>query len=69
MSRQYKNGRCTCWAKCDKELVKHGTRLATAFSFSGKHFLELGTERTDGRRKPAKRIVCSYCPFCGAKLK
>jgi len=27
------------------------------------------TERIDGKRKPPKRIVCSFCPFCGAELK
>lgn len=69
MSRQFKTGRCTCWTKCDKELAKHGTRLAVVFTLSGKEHLELKTERLDGKRAPAKRIVCSFCPFCGAPLK
>ena len=69
MSRQFKTGRCTCWKKCDQELAKHETRLVVAFTMAGKEHLELKTERLDGKRKPAKRIVCSFCPFCGAKLK
>jgi hypothetical protein len=69
MSRQLKSGRCTCWAECNKKLLDEGTTLSTVFTFSGKEYLEIVPERTDGKRKKPKRIVCSFCPFCGKKLK
>jgi len=69
MSRQFKDGRCSCWKQVNDELEKHGTLLATSFTLSGHEFLNIETERTDGKRKPPKRIVASFCPFCGQKLK
>jgi len=69
VSRQFKNGTCSCWKPLQKELGKQGTGLELAFSLTGKFYLQVQTMRTDGKRKPPVRVVCSHCPFCGAKLK
>jgi hypothetical protein len=68
VSKQFKNGRCSCWKQVDDELGKKGVQLAKAFNLAGHEFLEIKTERTDGKRKQPHRIVCSFCPFCGSKL-
>lgn len=69
MSRQFKNGACSCWKQVDEKLSKEGAELAKAVSFTGHLFLELRTERIDDKRKPPRRIVASFCPFCGKRLK
>jgi hypothetical protein len=69
MTRQFKNGSCSCWRQCDKELAKGGTELDVAFSWDGHQYLPIKTIRIDGKRNPPKTVLCSYCPFCGAKLK
>lgn len=69
MSRQFKNGTCSCWKQVDEQLGKEGTALVKAVSFMGQLFLELRTERIDEKRKPPHRIVATFCPFCGKKLK
>jgi hypothetical protein len=69
MTRQFKNGTCSCWKPFQKKLDEQGTDLELAFSLSGKVYLQVQTMRTDGQRKPPVRVVCSHCPFCGEKLK
>lgn len=69
MSRQFQSGKCSCWKTVNGRLQMEGTELVVALNFGGKQFLELLTKRIDGKRKPPHRIVCTYCPFCGAKLK
>lgn len=69
MSRQFKNGKCSCWQQVDARLKKEGSSLARAFNFAGQEFLEVKTQRDDEKRKPPARIVCSFCPFCGSQLK
>lgn len=69
MSRQFKNGKCSCWKKIDKQLREDDSCLDFSWDFSGKTYLNIATHRTDGnRRKTAKRVLASYCPFCGSKL-
>ena len=69
MSRQFKNGTCSCWKQVDERLSKEGTALVKALTFHGHQYLELWTERIDTKRKPPHRVVASFCPFCGSKLK
>lgn len=71
VSRQLKNGKCTCWAKVDKELDKQGTtsELAQSFTFTGHHYLQVKTENKNKLRKSPTTVFASYCPFCGKKLK
>jgi hypothetical protein len=69
MSRQFKDGRCSCWKKVNENLDEFGTCLSLAFSMTGHIYLEIGTERSDGQPGSARSLVASYCPFCGAKLK
>ena len=68
MSRQFKNGTCSCWKQVDKLLDKEGTALVKTLTFHGHQYMELLTERIDQRRTQPKRIVASFCPFCGKKL-
>jgi hypothetical protein len=73
MAKQYKNGKCSCWAKVDRELQKHGCKLSTGFSFDGHNYLSVETYRVQAetrRRVVApKKVYASFCPFCGGKLK
>ena len=69
MTRQYKDGSCSCWKRFEKELDKYGSAFEFAFTITGKHYLEIKTIRTDGKRKPPWRVVCAFCPFCGSELK
>ena len=68
MNQQYENGSCSCWKQFQKELDKHGTEFEFAFTMTGKQYLEIKTVRSDGKRKPPKRVLCAFCPFCGGKL-
>lgn len=69
MSRQYKDGSCSCWKSVNKTLEELGGRLSERFSLSGHRYLSIETEKinSSNRNKPA--AVASYCPFCGNKLK
>lgn len=71
MSRQFKNGKCSCWNDVDKQLDKAGAnaRLALSFSLNGHHYLQVKTENVNTSRKAPKTVIASYCPFCGTKLK
>ncbi len=70
MTRQLKNGSCSCWKTINKQLVEHNTRLSESFTFSGHTYLQIATEKIDSKvRKPTKLMLASYCPFCGSKLK
>jgi hypothetical protein len=69
VSRQFKNGTCSCWKKVDANLGEKGTRLERLFSIGDHQYLAIATERMDGKRSPPRRIVASFCPFCGSKLK
>ena len=70
MSRQLKNGKCSCWAKVNKELGKHETALTYAWGMGGTTYLEVATHY-DGEKNRgiAKKMFASFCPFCGGKLK
>lgn len=69
MSRQMKNGKCSCWKTIDKKLSEHNTRLSQSFTFTGHLYLNVGTENIEKSRKSPKTVIASYCPFCGEKLK
>ena len=71
MSRQLKNGKCSCWAEVNKQLDKQGTNseLSQSFTFTGHHYLQVRTENKVKSRKSPKTVLASYCPFCGEKLK
>lgn len=68
MSRQYKNGKCSCWAKLDKKLEEADCAVDYGFDFSGKTYMAIRTFRTKGRKPPVS-VFAAYCPFCGEKLK
>ena len=70
MSRQFKNGSCSCWKDVDKQLSKQetGSELDLFFTFSGRVYVKVATYRTDNKRKPPKTVLASFCPFCGKKL-
>lgn len=59
-SRQFKNGKCSCWDKVEKKLKEEGCRLDYGFSFTGHPYLKVSTERVDGKRRPAIPVFCSY---------
>lgn len=69
MSKQAKNGRCSCWDQVNKSLEETGDELTKWFSFSGHHYLEIATSKIVKSRKKPKRVFASFCPMCGAKLK
>lgn len=65
MSKQYKNGTCSCWKQVDDQ-IPEGESLDVGFNLSGHEFLKIATHRADKKRK--SNIYASYCPFCGKKL-
>ena len=71
MSRQTKNGQCSCWKDVDKQLeaANANARLVQSFTFTGHHYLQVKTENLNKSRKAPKTVIASYCPFCGKKLK
>ena len=69
MSKQFKNGTCSCWEQCNRELAKHNARLSGSFSLSGHDYLNVATENIVKSRNRPKTVVASYCPFCGKKLR
>lgn len=70
MSRQYNDGRCSCWKRVDKLLgERDGAKLSITFTLTGHHYLQVKTEKISKSRKAPKLILASYCPFCGEKLK
>ena len=70
MSRQFKNGKCSCWDRLNKILKGHNAELDISFNFIGEHFLNITTNKINSRLKGnKKRVFASFCPFCGCKLK
>lgn len=69
MSRQFKNGTCSCWRKVNNTLKEHNTQLSQSFTISGHMYLNVATEKIEKSRKQPKAIIASFCPFCGQKLK
>ena len=69
MSKQLKNGKCSCWKPIDNELEKNGCGIDYSWDFSGKTYIKVATHRTDNKRKPPMSLYASFCPFCGEKLK
>ncbi len=71
MSRQFKNGKCSCWDQVNKKLDEAGANaeLVQSFSFTGHHYLQVKTDNKNKSRKAPKTVLASYCPFCGKKLK
>ena len=69
MSKQYKNGKCSCWKAVEKKLATYGTGLTTSFTFDGYTYLNIQTCKLDMSPGLPKSIFASYCPFCGGKLK
>ena len=68
MSRQYKNGKCSCWAAIEKKLEETDDAIDYSFSMDGRVYLQISTFRVRGRGRP-QAIVATYCPVCGEKLK
>lgn len=70
MSKQYKNGKCSCWRKIDKELSKYNTTLSYVYHFDGGVSLLVATHKTSDAKpgNRARSVLASYCPFCGGKL-
>ena len=71
MSKQQKNGKCSCWASVNRRLKSSETELSLSFTWTNPthYYLQVATERTDGNnRKKKKTVLASYCPFCGKKL-
>jgi len=57
-----------CFKELSKVLVEENTRLQ--FNYLNQNHVFVATERIRNLRdgKKAKRVVASYCPFCGEKL-
>jgi len=69
MSKQYKNGRCSCWKSINETLRKEGSQLGFSFTMTGHEYLQVTTENVGKSRKKPSIVVASHCPFCGSKLK
>jgi len=55
-----------CFKVVNRELAKHDTALEQGLFDPNQVFLS--TYKMNGKRGQAKRILASYCPFCGEEL-
>ena len=57
-----------CFEDISKVLVKENTRLV--FNLLNPNHVFVATERIRNLRdgKKAKRVIATYCPFCGERL-
>ena len=71
MSKQHKNGSCSCWDQVDQTLAEQNTRIGRSFGgLTGRHYIMIVSEKVDTKKRGKPRsIMASFCPFCGKKLK
>lgn len=69
MSKQFRNGACSCWPSVDYRLEKQGGCLDTSLDMEGHVYLNVGTCAVFGKpQRKVPRVVASFCPFCGKPL-
>jgi hypothetical protein len=66
---------CDCFNKVNEALKPYNTCLKKTITMTQGATLSMGlamtiaTEKIDStKRKPAKSVMPTYCPFCGVKL-
>ena len=65
---------CKCIATVDKQLAEYNTMLDQSLIVNFKTgksrmMLRVATSKVDSKnRKPARVMLATFCPFCGARL-
>lgn len=69
-TKQYKDGRCSCWRKVNKELDRVNAMLLLTFGLDRLSHHYIGIATVDAKTlKPSAPVLALFCPFCGGKLK